>query len=171
MVWKVPLQLEQNGTSGWPEHCSGACCPTRPDAGLGEKGGACARTMPCSSGTVSQPQSKLRQISDSTTGQTRPAFEQSKHSTYARRTHAARNTPTPFAIPKSPTAHNDWKRWRRRSPCSVAPNQLSFPSAATTHHGPDLAVRAAVDPHRWHHSGKRSERLWGLPFLTGYLGI
>lgn len=65
--------------------------------------------------------------------------------------------------PTSPTLkHNDWKRWWWRSQGSPAANQFSFPPPPTAHDGPDLAIRAGVYPHYWHHPGKRLERPFGL---------
>lgn len=66
--------------------------------------------------------------------------------------------------------HNDWQRWWR-SPGSVAPNQLPLPAPAAAHDGPDLALRAAVDPHHWHHPGKRPDCRLDATALTEYLGV
>lgn len=49
------------------------------------------------------------------------------------------------------TLHNDWKRRRWWSPGSAPPNQLSFQTPAAENTSPNLALRAALDPHHWHY--------------------
>jgi hypothetical protein len=51
------------------------------------------------------------------------------------------------------TTNNDRQRSHRRQEGAAAPNQLFVPPSAAADTGSDLAVRAAVHPHRGHHSG------------------